>query len=81
MTRPFLFLCLPAVLLVGCGSHPARPAAADAKRPVIFIGLDGADWQLLDDYTANGTMPNLARLVREGTRRLARRCRRSSGRR
>ena len=67
MTRPFLFLCLPAVLLVGCGSHPARPAAADAKRPVIFIGLDGADWQLLDDYTANGTMPNLARLVREGT--------------
>jgi tetratricopeptide (TPR) repeat protein len=35
--------------------------------PVIFIGLDGADWQLLDDYIARGLMPNLARLVREGT--------------
>ena len=34
---------------------------------VIFIGLDGADWSLLDLYTADGTMPTLARLVREGT--------------
>ena len=35
--------------------------------PVLFIGLDGADWQLLDDYIARGAMPNLARLVRQGT--------------
>ena len=34
---------------------------------MIFVGLDGADWQLLDDYMARGVMPNLARLVREGT--------------
>jgi Flp pilus assembly protein TadD len=34
---------------------------------VIFVGLDAADWQLLDDYIANGSMPNLARLVHEGT--------------
>jgi len=39
---------------------------ARAAPPVIFIGLDGADWQLLDDYIARGLMPNLARLVREG---------------
>ena len=38
-----------------------RPA-----RPVIFVGLDGGDWQLLDDYIAQGSMPNLERLVREG---------------
>jgi Tfp pilus assembly protein PilF len=36
-------------------------------RRVIFIGLDGADWSLLDRYVKDGTMPTLARLVREGT--------------
>ena len=33
---------------------------------MIFVGLDGADWQLLDRYAAAGAMPNLARLVAEG---------------
>jgi tetratricopeptide (TPR) repeat protein len=33
---------------------------------VIVIGLDGADWQLLDGYVAAGRMPNLASLLREG---------------
>lgn len=46
---------------------PEIARAVQPKSPVIFIGLDGGDWQLLDDYIANGTMPNLARLVREGT--------------
>ena len=70
MTRPFFFF-FPAVvwLTFACGSPPANRAAPSVApgRPVIFIGLDGADWQLLDDYIANGAMPNLARLVREGT--------------
>ena len=38
-----------------------------AARPVIFLGLDGADWQLLDEYTANGSMPHLAGLVERGS--------------
>jgi len=54
------------------GWERTRPVAevahlARAAPPVVFIGLDGADWQLLDDYIAHGLMPNLARLVREGT--------------
>lgn len=40
---------------------------AAPSKPVIFIGLDGADWQLLDLYMRAGAMPNLASLVREGT--------------
>ena len=36
-------------------------------KPVIFIGLDGADWQLLDRLMRDGAMPNLQSLVREGT--------------
>ena len=37
-----------------------------SPRRVIVVGLDAADWQLLDAYRADGTMPNLARLVSEG---------------
>lgn len=36
------------------------------RAPVLFLGLDGADWQLLDPYLRNGTMPNLAALAKEG---------------
>jgi tetratricopeptide (TPR) repeat protein len=46
-------------------------AIAEASRsrpPVYFIGLDGGDWQLLDRLMAEGRMPELARLVREGHR-------------
>jgi tetratricopeptide (TPR) repeat protein len=39
---------------------------APPARRVIVIGLDAADWQLLDPYIASGRMPNLARLAREG---------------
>jgi len=43
--------------------------ARDVKvgRPVIFLGLDAGDWPLLDGYIARGVMPNLGRLVAEGT--------------
>jgi tetratricopeptide (TPR) repeat protein len=48
---------------------PVADIASHATKapPVIFIGLDGADWQLLDAYMRNGSMPNLQSLVREGT--------------
>jgi tetratricopeptide (TPR) repeat protein len=51
----------------------APPVVADiardvqAGRPVIFLGLDAGDWPLLDGYIARGVMPNLGRLVAEGT--------------
>jgi len=55
------------------GFDRLRPIAAVVARvrntkPVIFIGLDGADWSLLDPYMASGTMPNLKRLVSTGLR-------------
>ena len=46
---------------------PEIVALARPANPVIFIGLDGGDWHLLDDYLAQGRMPNLGRLVREGS--------------
>ena len=33
----------------------------------VIIGLDGATWTLLNQLMANGTMPTLAKLVREGS--------------
>ena len=55
------------------GFDRLRPAPEIASRahpaaPVIFIGLDGADWNLLDGYMASGNMPNLKKLVDSGTR-------------
>jgi len=45
---------------------PEIARAVQQAGPVLFVGLDGADWELLDEYIAAGTMPNLAALVREG---------------
>src|SRR5262245_18204791 len=52
---------LVALALAACrrDSEPARPR-------VLFVGLDGADWRLLDGYAADGTMPELARRLSEG---------------
>ncbi|HEX7251718.1 MAG TPA: alkaline phosphatase family protein, partial [Thermoanaerobaculia bacterium] len=45
----------------------AERKASPSERPrVILVGLDAADWSLLDKFAANGTMPNLARLVSRG---------------
>jgi Flp pilus assembly protein TadD len=46
---------------------PEIAAAVKGGRPVIFVGLDGGDWELLDRYLSAGSMPNLAGLLREGT--------------
>lgn len=69
-----LVAVVAALVVVGRSSRraplvppiPEVARAARAGRPVIFVGLDGADWQLLDRYMAIGAMPNLAALVGEG---------------
>jgi tetratricopeptide (TPR) repeat protein len=35
---------------------------------VLLVGLDGADWDILDPLIAAGRLPHIARLVREGAR-------------
>jgi tetratricopeptide (TPR) repeat protein len=51
---------------VGAAVPAASVAAPGRGRPVIFLGLDGADWELLDGYMKAGSMPQLAALVKEG---------------
>ncbi|HEY0555125.1 MAG TPA: alkaline phosphatase family protein [Thermoanaerobaculia bacterium] len=80
MRRFSFFLLVLLVSALACHKAPAPPrkagappppspeikSAAREAHPVIFVGLDGADWELLDDYMASGVMPNLAALARAG---------------
>lgn len=61
------------VLALACGrgneadSMGKASAGVSPARSVLFVGLDGADWQFLEPLMAAGRMPNLARLEREGS--------------
>ena len=57
----------PPPVATATGTVASIAASAQPRPPVIFVGLDGADWALLDQYAARGVMPTLRRLVSEGT--------------
>lgn len=59
-------LCLLLPFLISCREAPLVLGGARDRRPVLFLGLDGADWQRLDPLMKSGAMPNLAALAREG---------------
>ena len=71
----FALLCVSLVLAgiafwrmprTGPTSSTAAIQSQAPGRRVIFLGLDGADWALLDKYAADGTMPALGRLTKDG---------------
>jgi len=49
-------------------SVPAGQRTPVAPSKVLVIGLDGADWAILDPLLAAGRMPNLAKLIDDGIR-------------
>src|SRR5690242_15801676 len=71
ISLPVRVLLVSSCLLALAGLDACRataPAPAQSPhRPVIFLGLDAADWPLLDTYMSRGLMPNLAKLAQEGT--------------
>jgi len=42
------------------------PRPAGGSPPVIWLGLDGLDWEIVDRLSREGKMPNWARLASEG---------------
>jgi hypothetical protein len=54
----------PAIEFSDVASREKR--AAGGRAPVIWIGLDGLDWELLDRLSAEGRMPNWKRLTEDG---------------
>jgi Tfp pilus assembly protein PilF len=65
--RPSPPVAAPAAPVAQSGPIASIATRAQARPPVIFIGLDGADWALLDQYSARGVMPTLRKLVAEGS--------------
>ncbi|MEW6368984.1 MAG: alkaline phosphatase family protein [Acidobacteriota bacterium] len=59
-------LAVAAIIFSAWWFTRSNPARAPATKSVIFVGLDGVDWALLDSLMARRVMPNLARLVNEG---------------
>lgn len=44
------------------------PRPAKVGRKLLLLGLDGADWKLIDPLLEAGRLPNLQRLISRGTR-------------
>lgn len=73
LVAPWLVAAYPASAPHGAASkltawpvipvEPSRPAV----RKVAVIGLDGADWRVIDPMIAQGELPNLAGLAARGT--------------
>jgi predicted AlkP superfamily phosphohydrolase/phosphomutase len=71
-----------AVALAGAGlmivarAGPARPDGPVVSSPVrqdtglkvAILGIDGLDWKIVDAAVAEGRLPNLAAMIRRGTR-------------
>ena len=64
---PRLAVGLAAVLLLvaGCESKAAAPAPT---RPLVLIGIDGADWTAIERLWSEGKLPHLKALADRGTR-------------
>ena len=59
-SKLLLAVLAAATLLTGCsGDPPARPRA-------VVIGIDSADWRLIEPLIAAGRMPTLASLRERG---------------
>jgi predicted AlkP superfamily phosphohydrolase/phosphomutase len=71
---------LAAVLVAACGPGPDTPpsfpgieypehdgALPEPRNPVWLVGVDGATWDVIRPRLELGKLPNIARLVKEGT--------------
>lgn len=60
------------VALAGCGSDDAPPPPDGAGRTgeetprVVVVGIDGAEWEVIDRLVAQGELPGFAELIAEG---------------
>ena len=55
-------LLCAAACLAGCGT-----GAREDRRRAVVIGIDSADWKVIDALVAEGRMPNLASLRERGS--------------
>ncbi len=59
---------VPGVRIRADNGTPLTATRGGALGKVLLVGLDGADWNIIDPLMSSGRMPHLARLVHEGVR-------------
>jgi predicted AlkP superfamily phosphohydrolase/phosphomutase len=57
--RIFLLLLAMTILVSGCGEKEKEKAAGPESRQLLVIGIDSADWRLLNPMMEEGRLPNL----------------------
>ncbi len=71
---PLIALPLALALLAGCGgerdattsTEPAGPPSPEQRAPVIVIGVDGAEWDVIDEMMDRGELSGFRRMMDEG---------------
>jgi len=71
MTRQATLLAVLVALVTGCGtdstsSSQREQQSLQAAPKVILIGVDGADWGVINNMAAQGELPGFARMMEEG---------------
>lgn len=70
-SRPFpaaLALGAALFLLAACAGREAAPAPRPPARPMVVIGIDGAEWSVIERMWAGGELPAMRALAERGTR-------------
>lgn len=44
-----------------------KETAEQVRKRVVFVGIDGATWEIIEPMVAEGRLPNLAAMMREGS--------------
>jgi Tfp pilus assembly protein PilF/predicted AlkP superfamily phosphohydrolase/phosphomutase len=61
------FLCL-GLLLCRTAAEPEEAVEKNSPAKILLVGIDAADWNIIDPLLKDGKLPNLARLIDRGTR-------------
>jgi hypothetical protein len=56
-----------AGLITACGKHKPAEAAEKLDQPVIVLGVDGLEWEVMLPLIREGRLPTMARLMEQGT--------------
>ncbi len=63
---PYITALLTVMLVFVITGCESGPSVEGPPGPILVIGIDGADWSVLEPLLEAGELPNLARLVAEG---------------
>lgn len=64
MNKRFLLVVMAfASVIAGCGGGTEQAAQ---RAPVVVIGIDGAEWEVINELLAKGELPNIRQMLERG---------------